>query len=164
MSQNTFTQFTNNSNSNWRTNMNNQKTSTSEPYVPPGKKNQPHNKFRIYENNKEFEVKEQDFPSLDGKNKVINNNNCYSNVINYKNAAENGSKVELPQKPRKMVSLVNKSKKKNYNVEEEYESDNERREDYKYMETSWFPYMSEEEDYYTITEEEYKRRENDYDY
>ena len=44
---------------------------------------------------------------------------------------------------------------------EEYESDSEREEDY---DNKYVVYTSEDEEYYNMIEEEYKRRENDFDY
>ena len=157
--------------------------SSSNKYVPPGrfsqaKKNDNYSSnrftknthYRIYNNKKnnpkpEFKIENNDFPSLGGNKKSVVQNDTtqkspYSAAINYKNAAEKGSKIISAPTPKKFVSLVTKSKKKRVEVEE-YESDGEREEDY---ETAWFPYTSEDEEYYDMTEQEYKMRENDFDY
>ena len=101
---------------------------------------------------------------MGGSKSNVNNDSStkssYSSAINYKNATENGKIIINTPPPKKFVSLISKSKKKQKEVEE-YESDNERQEDYS---TEWFPYNSEDEEYYNMTEEEYKRRENDFDY
>lgn len=160
-------------------------SSSSSRYVPPYKKNHQmnsnncnkaisskskgyNNKYTNTSNNtfkNEFKTNNNDFPSLCNSNQKESKNNTntlnFSNVINYKDAAQIGSKKVVPPQPKKFVTLVNKNKKKTEEIVE-FESDEETQENY--IDTDWYPYISEEEEEYYMNEEEYRRQETDYDY
>lgn len=162
------------------TNKKQNQSSYSSSYVPPHKRNLKNNnslsKTSVGYNNKytntskntftsEFKIKDNDFPSLSNSRQKESKNNTnnlnFSNVINYKDAAQIGSKKVVTPQPKKFVTLVNKKKKKTEEITE-FESDEETQENYIY--TDWYPYISEDEEEYYINEEEYRRQETDYDY
>ena len=151
---------------NTNTDKNQHQSSSSNRYIPPHKKNQRNRNNYTSKNTFtcEFKIKNDDFPSLGNPTQKEQNNNTtnlkFSNVINYKDAAEIGSKKVVAPQSKKFVTLVNKKKKK---IEEdpEFESDEETLNNY--IETAWFPYTSEDEEYY-MNEEEYRKQETDYDY
>ena len=157
-------------------------SSSSNRYVPPHKKNQinrnnynkSYSSKPVYNNKKytntskntytnEFKMKNDDFPSLGNpiQKEPKNNTNTlnFSNVINYKIAAEIGSKKVVPPQPKKFITLVNKKKKETEEIDE-FESDEETQENY--IHTDWSFYTSEDEEY--MKEELCNRARDSYDY